>query len=162
EQALHALARRIGSQAIPVVADIARTEGCRRLAQAAEEHGASVLINNAGINCFGLFEEGTITDTERQFRTNLVSPVMLTKMLLPRLLTLPSAHIINIGSTLGSLGHPGYSVYCASKFGLRGFSEALARELADTPVHVSYLAPRATRTGINSPAADALTEAMGS
>jgi NADP-dependent 3-hydroxy acid dehydrogenase YdfG len=47
------------------------------------------------------------------------------------------------------IGYPGYAVYCASKFALRGFSEALRRELADGPVRVLHLAPRATRTAIN-------------
>ena len=61
--------------------------------------------------------------------------------------------IVNVGSTFGAIGFPGYSLYCASKFGLRGFSEALARELSDSTVRVVYVAPRATRTSMNSFAA---------
>jgi short-subunit dehydrogenase len=59
--------------------------------------------------------------------------------------------VVNVGSTYGSIGYPGYASYCATKFALRGFSEALRRELADTRVGVLYVAPRATRTSMNSP-----------
>ena len=51
---------------------------------------------------------------------------------------------------------PGYSVYCASKFGLRGFAQALRREMADTPVRIQYLGPRSTRTPFNSEAVEPL------
>ncbi|MNR05659.1 putative oxidoreductase SadH [compost metagenome] len=68
--------------------------------------------------------------------------------------------VVNVGSTYGSIGYPGYASYCATKFALRGFSEALRRELADTRVSVLYVAPRATRTGMNSPAAQALNDAL--
>jgi short-subunit dehydrogenase len=65
------------------------------------------------------------------------------------------AQIINIGSIFGYLGFPGFTSYCASKFGLRGFSQSLRRELSDTNIAVRYFAPRATRTNINS---DAVTQ----
>jgi short-subunit dehydrogenase len=60
------------------------------------------------------------------------------------------SQIINIGSIFGYLGFPGFSTYCAGKFGLRGFSQSLRRELSDTSVSVRYFAPRATNTKINS------------
>ena len=73
----------------------------------------------------------------------------------------PEAAIVNMGSTFGSIGHPGFAVYCAGKFGLRGFSEALRRELSDTSVQVYYLAPRATRTDMNSAAVVQLNKELG-
>jgi short-subunit dehydrogenase len=62
---------------------------------------------------------------------------------------------------MGYLGYPGHAAYCASKFALRGFSEALRRELADTGVRVMYFAPRTTRTAMNSRALDALNAELG-
>ena len=62
----------------------------------------------------------------------------------------PEARILNIGSVFGSIGYPGYAVYSATKFAMRGFTEALRRELSDTRIKVHYCAPRATRTGINT------------
>lgn len=61
----------------------------------------------------------------------------------------------------GSIGFAANSVYCASKFGLRGFSEALRRELSDSNIHVHYFAPRATRTPFNSEAVNDLNRALG-
>ncbi len=71
------------------------------------------------------------------------------------------AFIVNVGSAFGSIGYPGYSGYCASKFGLRGFTEALRRELGATRVKVLYFAPRATNTAINSAAVVAMNQQLG-
>ncbi len=68
----------------------------------------------------------------------------------PLLRRQPRALLVNLGSTFGSIGYPGFTAYCASKFALRGFSEALRRELADSQIKVLYIAPRATRTAMNS------------
>jgi short-subunit dehydrogenase len=69
--------------------------------------------------------------------------------------------IVNIGSTFGSIGYSGFAVYSASKFGLRGFTEALRRELANTAIDVCYVAPRATRTTINSKHVNEMNAALG-
>jgi short-subunit dehydrogenase len=94
-------------------------------------------------------------------QTNMLSPMLLCQSLVPLLKQREQAAIVNIGSIFGSIGHPGFTAYCATKFGLRGFTEALQRELADSSVRVSYLAPRATRTDLNSEAVTALNEALG-
>ncbi len=110
----------------------------------------NLLINNAGINQLSLFEQTTDSEINRIISTNTIAPIQLTQALLPLLLKQPSAQIINIGSTFGSIGFPGYSAYCASKFALRGFSQTLSRELADTHITVKYLSPRATKTNLIS------------
>jgi len=63
---------------------------------------------------------------------------------------------VMIGSILGSLGFPHYATYCATKFAIHGFSQALRRELCDTNISVTYIAPR----GVNTPMNDAATLAM--
>ena len=68
---------------------------------------------------------------------------------------------LSVGSVFGGLGYPGFTAYSASKFALRGFSEALRRELADTNVRVLYLAPRATRTGMNGSHVEAMNAELG-
>ncbi len=73
----------------------------------------------------------------------------------------PEACILNTGSVFGSIGYPGYAVYSATKFAIRGFTEALRRELADTHVKVHYVAPRATRTGINTSAVERMNAELG-
>ena len=68
--------------------------------------------------------------------------------------------VLCLGSVLGALGLPGFSVYSASKFGLRGFAEALERELADTGVRVQYLGPRSA-AAFNSAGVQAYNQATG-
>lgn len=124
--------------------------------------GIDVLINNAGIGEFRSFPQQTSDRIVELIATNLEAPLQLTRLLLPHLLQRPAAHVLNVGSVYGAIAYPGYAIYSAAKYGLRGFSEALRRELADTSVRVQYLAPRATRTEMNSPAVDALNERLGS
>jgi len=144
-----------------VAADVTRTEGRAAIHAAALVEGANVLINNAGLPCFGKLEALDADQIVRALETNLLAPMLLTRLLLPHLRVQPAAQILNVGSALGSIGLPGFSAYSAAKFGLRGFSEALRRELQGSPVTVQYLAPRVTRTGFNDEAADAFNRATG-
>lgn len=133
----------------------------QELAHRARSSSAHILINLCGANAFGLLATQAPQEVQRLITTNLIAPIQLTQLLLPHLQSRREAMIVNVGSTFGAIGYPGYSLYCASKFGLRGFSEALARELSDSVVRVIYVAPRATRTGMNSFAASAMNVALG-
>ncbi len=109
-----------------------------------------MLINNAGISTAAFLSQQSNEEIKAQLDINLLAPIMLSQALMSWLKSAKSGRIINIGSTFGAIGYPGFSTYCASKFGLRGFSQALNRELSDTSVSVHYLAPRAIATSINS------------
>ncbi|MNJ18432.1 putative oxidoreductase [compost metagenome] len=124
--------------------------------------GINLLINAAGINRFAMIEQLDDSEINAMLAVNVGAPLCLTKSLLPLLRQAKSAMVVNVGSTYGSIAYPGYATYSASKFALRGFSEALRRELADTSVNVLYVAPRATRTSMNSVAAQALNDALKS
>ncbi|MCI3944448.1 SDR family oxidoreductase [Pseudomonas syringae] len=146
-----------------VQADLCTAEGRDRVTASAKAMpGFNLLINAAGINHFAMLEQLSATDIDAMLTLNLHAPILLTSAMLPKLKEAPHAMVVNVGSTYGSIGHAGYATYCASKFALRGFSEALRRELADTRVGVLYVAPRATRTSMNSPAAQALNDALKS
>jgi short-subunit dehydrogenase len=110
---------------------------------------------------FGALESLDEAHLEAVLQTNLLAPILLTRLLLPVLQARRPAAVLNVGSTLGRLGLPGYSAYCAAKFGLRGFSESLRRELAGSGVHVQYLGPRATRTAFNDAQVEAFNQATG-
>jgi len=110
----------------------------------------NVLINNAGICKFDLFEKLSDRDIENIMNLNATVPMKLTRKLLPVLKRQPQSRVVNIASTFGAIGFPGYAVYSASKYAIRGFSQALRRELADTDIRVGCILPRATRTAINS------------
>ncbi len=122
----------------------------------------NLLINNAGVSQFKLFEQASESEINHIMTTNTIAPMQLTQALLPMLKQRDTAQIINIGSTYGSIGFPGYAAYCASKFALRGFSQTLSRELADTNISVKYLSPRATKTDFNTPEVDKLNAALNS
>lgn len=123
--------------------------------------GIDTLINNAGVSGVGFLDDLDSAQINAVLQANLVAPMSLTQALLPHLKSLPEAYIVNIGSVFGYIGYPSQSIYSASKFGLRGFSEALHRELADTHVRVRYVAPRATRTALNSDSMDELNRKLG-
>jgi short-subunit dehydrogenase len=142
-------------------ADLNHPEGRAAVVQACRESGLDVWVNAAGVLDFQLFDGQDNEQVERMLTTNLVSPMLLAHGLLPLLQQRQDAVLVNIGSIFGSIGHPGFAAYCASKFGLRGFTEALQRELAGSNVRVLYLAPRATHTDLNSMAVTALNEALG-
>ncbi len=141
--------------------DIATADGRRKVVSAASRRDVNLLINNAGINEFAFLERQDEAIIEAQIRINLLSPMLLVHGLLPVLRRQPVSQIVNMGSTFGSLGFAGFSPYCASKFGLRGFTESLRRELADTGIAVSYLAPRGARTKLNSQAVVAMNAELG-
>lgn len=163
---LAALAQRLATdmrdgQVAALAVDIGTVEGRAQLREIAAARQANVLINNAGIPCFGALEAIDDTKLAEVVTTNLVAPIALTRALLPQLRRQRRAIVLNIGSTLGRLGLPGFSVYAATKFGMRGFSESLRRELAGSGVDVLYLAPRATRTRFNDARVDAYNRATG-
>ncbi|WP_374325905.1 SDR family oxidoreductase [Azonexus sp.] len=143
-------------------ADLTHGGGIESTVQAARSFGANILINNAGVASFGLLAEQEWNDVERILATNLGAPIRLTQALLPWLTQQPEAAVVNIGSTFGSVPFAGFTAYSAAKAGLRGFSQALRRELADSTVRVIHVAPRAIDTPINPPAVRALNRALGS
>ena len=111
-----------------------------------------MLINCAGIQTFGLAIDEVADDTAAVIATNVIGPIQLINALLPHMLERGQGRIVNVGSIFGSIGFPCFASYSASKFALRGYSEALRRELGETGVDVNYIAPRYTRTSFNADA----------
>lgn len=106
------------------------------------------LINNAGVGSMGLFEELTIAEMQRVFAVNYWAPVALMKAFLPVLKHRPGSHIVNVSSILGLIAAPDQSPYVASKFALRGLSEALMMEFARHHIGVSVVYPGGVATSI--------------
>ena len=150
-EALQALAQTQSGKVQVVQADIRERSGREAVVAAAQRFGGiNTLINAAGVNHFGLLEQHDETAIADLIGLNVTATLQLTHRLLPMLRQQGRALVVNLGSTFGSIGYPGFSAYSASKFALRGFSEALRRELADTQVKVLYFAPRATQTSMNA------------
>lgn len=123
--------------------------------------GIDMLINNAGLLDFVAFSTQSAARIALTLQVNTLAPMLLTHAVLPQFHAQAKGTIVNIGSTFGTIGFPHYATYSASKFALRGFSEALRRELANTAIGVTYIAPRATSTAINSSASVSMMMAQG-
>jgi len=158
---LEAQARALGPSVTWQACDLGDQSALPALATAASAWRANVVVHGAGVPAFGRLEVIDAAQMQRVLALNLMAPMLLTQLLLPHLRLQSEAQVLYIGSALGRLGLPGYSVYSASKFGLRGFAEALRRELADSAVRVKYLGPRSTRTGFNEAAVDDYNRATG-
>lgn len=162
--ALADIARSLGGESDRVACcalDLATEVGRNGVASAAALWDCNVLVNNAGLGEFAFVDDQTDAGLERLFAVNALAPMQLTRALLPHLRGQAEAAVLNVGSVFGSLAYPGFAAYSASKFALRGFTEALRRELADASVSVHYLAPRATRTAMNATAVERMNAELG-
>ena len=122
--------------------------------------GVDVLINSAGILSFRPFAEEDPEMINRIVQLNTLVPMQLARQVVNRMIAQGSGQIVNVGSTFGSIAFAWFAAYSTSKFGLRGFSEALRRELEGTGVGVTYVAPRAVKTKLNSSAIYRMAEAV--
>ena len=119
-----------------------------------------ILINCAGIQNFGFFADEDARATATLFNVNTIAPIALINAALPHMLRNRRGQIVNLGSIFGSIGFPCFASYSASKFALRGFSEALRRELWGSGVGVTYVAPRFTKTTLNRGAVARMADAL--
>ena len=152
----------LGANASPFTADLMQPGAAEQLATdaVAASGGVDVLVNLAGISSFRLFQEEDSASIERLWRVNVIAPMILSRCLLPQMLGRGSGRIVNIGSVFGSIGFACFANYSATKFAIRGFSQALRRELENTGIGVTYVAPRYTRTPINAGAVSRMASAL--
>jgi len=105
-----------------------------------------VLVNNAGFGIIGAAEAYTEEQVLSQLDTNLYAPIAITRAVLPQMRKQRSGRILQISSIGGRVGNPGLTIYQAAKFGLGGFSEALAKEVAPLSIFVTSVEPGGFRT----------------
>lgn len=152
-----------GGLAHEIIADFNHAHAAQGVVDAALQQmgGIDLLINNAGVMDFTTFERQSQERIAQMVQINLTVPMQLVRAALPAMQARNSGQIVNIGSIFGSLGFPHYATYCATKFAIRGFSQSLRRELADTAIKVTYIAPRAVKTPLNDEATQRMLEAAG-
>jgi NAD(P)-dependent dehydrogenase (short-subunit alcohol dehydrogenase family) len=110
--------------------------------------GVDLLFNNAGVALEGTFERVSDADFEWLFGINFRGVVRMTRAFLPLLRASDDARIVNLSSVYGLMGPPGQTAYAASKFAVRGFSEALRHELRGSRVGVTVVHPGGVATSI--------------
>jgi short-subunit dehydrogenase len=126
--------------------DAATAEAAEALAAA--HPGTTLLVNNAGVALGGRFDQVTLEEFDWVMAVNFRSVVRLTHALLPALKAHPGAHLVNVSSVFGIFAPAGQAAYSASKFAVRGFSEALRHELAENGVGVTVVHPGGIKTRI--------------
>jgi short-subunit dehydrogenase len=139
---------RLGRRAEAVVGDITDPDTRRRSLEVAREKlgGLDILVNNAGVSAHGRFADADPARLRPIMETNFFAPVELTRGALPLLRAGRESIVVNISSVLGQRGCPHKSEYCASKFALRGFSEALRAEFAPMGIDVLVVTAGPTDT----------------
>lgn len=130
--------------------DLSTFDGIQAVAGKLADAKVDVLINLAGLQFIGLFEQQAPEQLMMLYMVNLIAPVMLSQAVLPGMKARGCGQIVNVGSTFGAINFAHFVTYSSSKAGLQGFSEALRRELVNDGVGVTYIAPRAVNTPMNS------------
>ena len=138
-----------------IAGDLSTAAGLDALCARVAAEPWDILINLAGIQHFGPLEAQTPAHLNATYMVNLVAPARLAQSVLPGMKARGRGQIANVGSIFGSINFAHFATYSSSKAGLRALSQALRRELIETGVGVTYVAPRAVRTPLNSDAVNA-------
>lgn len=140
--------------------DVGMFEDVERLFKEVDERfgGVDILINNAGLGSFTTVEQLSIEEWNQTLATNLTGVFSCCHEAIPRMKKRGGGYIINVASLAGREAFAGAAAYCASKFGLVGFSEALMQEVRHDHIKVSYVMPGSVNTTFGrSGEADPLT-----
>lgn len=145
---LQDLVERHGDAVRAVALDVTDPAAAQAAVQSAVEAfgGLDVLVNNAGYGNVNSVEDTSLEDFRRQIETNLFGTIIMTKAAVPLMREQRSGHIIQFSSVGGRLGAPGRAPYSAAKWGVEGFSEVLAQEMALIGVRVTIIEPGGFRT----------------
>jgi short-subunit dehydrogenase len=145
---LAATLRRQGTEAWAVRCDVTVAADRQALLDAATQHfgGLDLLVNNAGVGALGPFATAGEERLRRVMEVNFFAAVELIRLCLPALRAGSRPMIVNVSSVIGRRGVPRSSEYCASKFALAGFSEALRAEVAKDGIDVLVACPGVTTT----------------
>lgn len=156
--ALQASIHRASGKAFCITADLSQAGATQRVALEAKQQlgQIDVLMNNAGVLDFIALQDQSDERIAEMIHTNVTALIQLTHAVIGDFQAKNQGHFLFIGSIFGSLGFPHFATYCASKFAVHGFSQSLRRELVNTNIGVTYIAPR----GISTPMNDANTVAM--
>jgi len=144
-----------GGQVLAVPTDITQLEQVEKLVSQSIEHFGQIdiLLNNAGLGRLDWLEKlDPQDDITFQVQVNLTGLIQITHAVLPHMLARKQGHIINMGSIAGLIATPTYSVYAATKYGLRGFTEALRREVGIHGIEVTGIYPGGVATEFGSKA----------
>jgi short-subunit dehydrogenase len=131
--------RSLGAECVGIVADVSKREECARVIDGAGE--IDVLVNNAGFAIFDAIESAKPDDLTTMMATNYFGAVWCTQAALPQMLERGRGTIVNVASIAGIMGYARMGGYCATKFAMIGYSEALRDEVLGRGVRVALVCP---------------------
>ncbi|MDQ2794484.1 MAG: SDR family NAD(P)-dependent oxidoreductase [Bacteroidota bacterium] len=108
-----------------------------------------VLVNNAGLGIMGEVDGFATEDWKTMFDTNVLGTFLCTRAVLPQMKQQKQGHIVNVASLAGTAGTAGMAGYCATKFAVRGFSDALFKEVRPAGIRVTCIMPGSVETNFN-------------
>ena len=137
-------------KAIPILADVTRYADCERMAaETVRQLGSiDILVNNAGIIAVGPVADFTEEQWDRVMAVNAKGPFLCAKACIPHMTKNKEGAIVNIASIAGKKGYGGIAAYCASKFAVVAFTQALAEELGPANIRVNAICPGFLRTAM--------------
>jgi short-subunit dehydrogenase len=136
--------RTLGARCTAVVTDVTKRDECARLIESVPR--VDVLVNNAGFATFDAIESAKPEDLEAMMQTNFFGTAWCSQAVLPQMLARRSGTIVNVASIAGIMGYARMGGYCATKFAMVGFSEALRDEVLGRGVRVALVCPGTTDT----------------
>jgi len=133
-----------------IMGDLSGADGIYFISERLREIQPDILLNLAGIQYFGMLEAQSPEQIALMVQVNLTAPMLLTQAVLPAMKKRRSGQIVNIGSIFGSISFAHFVTYSSTKAGIKAFSEGLRREVTDSGITVTHIAPRAVKTPLNN------------
>jgi 3-oxoacyl-[acyl-carrier protein] reductase len=140
--------KRLGISVFAMPADVTRPADIDSFVRRTESSlgPIEIVINNAGVGYFGPSQDASVADWDEVLDTNLKSVFLMTKAVALGLIQRRAGHIINIASLAGKNAFAGGAIYCASKWGLLGFTQCVAEDLRAYGIRVSAVCPGSVAT----------------
>ena len=135
-----------GVRVTPVKCDFSSADDIKNFCDFLEKQEIEVLVNNAGMSLYGLYQDGSADDIEKILSVNLKAPMLISRSVIKNMISAKRGNIVNISSVWGETGASCETAYSATKAGIIGFTKALAKEVAPSGIRVNCISPGVIKT----------------